>query len=143
RKMIESVEGRQHFTLDDQQIGLVTAHQVLDLGEYLPPGDALPVLLLGDKTVRYGLVVDRFLGEQELVVRALDPRLGKVKDISAAAVMPDQTPVLILDVDDLIRSIENLVSGGRLARVQPESSGDPLRKRQRVLVVEDSLTVRE
>jgi two-component system sensor histidine kinase and response regulator WspE len=127
----------------------VTAHQVLDLGEYLPPGDehhplrGYPVLLLGDKTVRYGLVVDRFLGERELVVRALDPRLGKAKDISAAAVMPDQTPVLILDVDDLIRSIEHLVSGGRLARVEPESSRDPLRKRKRVLVVEDSLTVRE
>ena len=61
--------------------------------------------------------MDRFLGERELVVQPLDARLGKVKDISAAALMPDQSPVLIIDVDDLLRSIENLVSGGRLAHV--------------------------
>ena len=66
-------------------------------------------------------VIDRFLGEHALVVRALDPRLGKVEDISAAALMPDQSPVLIIDVEDLARSIENLVSGGRLAHVSPDS----------------------
>jgi hypothetical protein len=27
----------------------------------------------------YGLVVDRFLGERELVVQPLDPRLGKIR----------------------------------------------------------------
>ena len=35
-------------------------------------------------TTRYGLVVDRFLGERELVVQPLDPRLGKIKDIAPA-----------------------------------------------------------
>ena len=34
------------------------------------------------------------LGERELVVQPLDPRLGKVKDISAAALMEDGAPVL-------------------------------------------------
>ncbi len=33
RGKIESLEGRQHFALDGQRIGLVTAHQVLDCGE--------------------------------------------------------------------------------------------------------------
>ena len=41
------------------------------------------IIVLGDKAARYGLVIDRFLGERELVVRTLDPRLGKVKNISS------------------------------------------------------------
>ena len=101
------------------------------------------MIVLGDKNTRYGLVMDRLLGEGELVVRPLDPRLGKIKDISAAALMSDQSPVLIVDVDDMIRSIENLVSGGRLANVSRGDAAAAAKKRKRVLVVDDSLTVRE
>lgn len=143
RADIESIEGREHFTFGDQQIGLVAAHQVLGLDESHAADGDLPVIVLGDKTTRYGLVIDRFLGERELVVRALDPRLGKVKDISAAALMPDQTPALIIDVDDLLRSIENLVSGGRLAHIWRGAATTAEKTRKRVLVVDDSLTVRE
>jgi two-component system sensor histidine kinase and response regulator WspE len=87
--------------------------------------------------------VDRLLGERELVIRALDPRLGKVKDISAAALTGDQLPVLIIDVEDLVRSIDNLVSGGRLTHVSRNSALHVARKQKCVLVVDDSLTVRE
>jgi two-component system sensor histidine kinase and response regulator WspE len=143
RDSIESIEGREHFRLGDQQIGLLVAHQVLELEESAAANGELSVVVLGDKTARYGLVIDRFLGEQELVVRALDPRLGKLKDISAAALMPDQTPALIIDVDDLLRSIENLISGGRLAHVRRGPTEAAAKARKRVLVVDDSLTVRE
>jgi two-component system sensor histidine kinase and response regulator WspE len=103
----------------------------------------LPVVVLGSHTARYGLVVDRFLGERELVVQPLDPRLGKVKDISAAALMEDGSPVLIVDVDDLIRSIEELVRERPLTLVQHNSLEMIGRKEKRVLAVDDSLTVRE
>jgi two-component system sensor histidine kinase and response regulator WspE len=143
REKIESIEGRENFTLGGQQIGLVAAHQVLGLEEPPPAEGELPVIVLGDQSASYGVVVDRFLGEQELAVRPLDPRLGKVKDISAAALMPDQSPALIIDVDDLLRSIENLVSGGRLAHVGRSAPEAPEKIRKRVLVVDDSITVRE
>src|SRR5260221_7916407 len=106
-------------------------------------GDSLPVVVLGDRASRYGLVVDRFLGERELVVQPLDPRLGKVKDISAAALMEDGSPVLIVDVEDMVRSIEKLAAGGMLARVQRDALEFTPRKQKRVLAVDDSLTVRE
>jgi two-component system sensor histidine kinase and response regulator WspE len=99
--------------------------------------------VLGDKSARYGLLIDRFLGERELVVRTLDPRLGKVKNISSAALMPDGSPVLIVDVDDLKRSIESLASSRHLSRVTSEAGAEALKKRKRVLVVDDSPTVRE
>ena len=143
RERIESAQGRQHFTLGDAQVGLVPAHQILGV-EQAPPLDGdVAVIVLSDKTDRYGLVVDRFLGERELVVRTLDSRLGKVRNISSAAFLPDGSPVLIVDVDDLKRSIENLVSGDRLARVANETGSETLAKRKHVLVVDDSLTVRE
>ena len=142
RDRIESLQGRQHFTLAEEQIGIVPAHQALDL-ENPPPSDGdVSVIVLGGKGARYGLVIDRFLGERELVVRPLDPRVGKLKNISSAALMPDGSPVLIVDVDDLKRSIENLVSG-QLLRVGGQAVAPALKEKKRLLVVDDSLTVRE
>ncbi len=143
RDRIQVLEGRHHFTFGDQQVGLLTAHQVLDCGEPKFNADDLPVVVLGDRSARYGVVVDRFLGERELVVQPLDSRLGKIQDISAAALMEDGSPILIVDVDDMVRSIEKLVSGGTAVQVERTDLKSLPRKRKRVLAVDDSLTVRE
>jgi two-component system, chemotaxis family, sensor histidine kinase and response regulator WspE len=143
RENIEVLESRHHFRFGDQQIGLHTAHQVFDCGDPQLSGDDVPVVVLGDRNARYGLVVDRFLGERELVVQPLDARLGKVQDISAAALMEDGSPVLIVDADDVLRSIEKLVCDGPLTNVQRSGLELAVRKRKRILVVDDSLTVRE
>jgi two-component system sensor histidine kinase and response regulator WspE len=103
----------------------------------------LPVVVLGEQHNRYGLTVDRFLGGRELVVQPLDPRLGKIKDVSAAALMEDGSPVLIVDVEDLVRSMERLAATDRLTRVQRTAADAGQQRRKRVLVVDDSLTVRE
>jgi two-component system sensor histidine kinase and response regulator WspE len=142
RERIELLEGRQHFGLDGARIGLVVAHQVLETREPTHVSDELSVIVLGDSSHAYGLVVDRFLGERELVVQTLDPQLGKIKDIAAGALMPDGSPVLIVDAEDLIRSMDKLVSGGHMSAVTHDASA-VARKRKRVLVVDDSLTVRE
>ena len=51
-----------------------------------------------------------FLGERDLRVSPLDPRLGKVPNISSSSVLEDGWPVLIVDVEDLVRSVDNLLS---------------------------------
>jgi len=141
REQIELLEGRQHFNLDGRSIGLVNAHQLLGGDEPKLAGNELSVIVVSDGGNIYGLVADRFLGERALVVQPLDVRFGKVKDISAGALMEDGSPVLIVDVEDLVRSVEKLVLSGHLSQVQRSVTTD--RKRKRVLVVDDSLTVRE
>jgi two-component system sensor histidine kinase and response regulator WspE len=122
---------------------LLTARQVFDRGESEAVEDHVCVVVLGDRTAHYGLVVDRFLGERELVVQALDPRLGKVRNISAGSLMEDGSPILIVDVDDMICSIEKLISGGQLNQVQRNAAAPAARESKRILAVDDSLTVRE
>lgn len=140
---IEMLEGRPHFRHKDQYVGLVTAHQVLEHGQAGPDGEELPIVVLEDRNNKYGILVDRFLGERELVVQPLDPRLGKVRNISAAALMEDGAPVLIVDVEDLMRSIEKLIEEGALASVRSDPVEALLGRPKRILAVDDSLTVRE
>jgi two-component system, chemotaxis family, sensor histidine kinase and response regulator WspE len=143
REQIETLEGRQLFEFEGRPVGLVDASQVL--GGTPSPASAAPasIIVIGESANSYGLVVDRFLGERELVVRPLDIRLGKVKDIAAAALMEDGSPVLIIDVEDLRQSVEKLISTGRLNKLPQGVDAIPGKTRKRVLVVDDSLTVRE
>ena len=143
RENIRTLEGRQHFPFGEHHIGLVTAHQVLECPPTRSSTDDLPVVILGERNLRYGLVVDRFLGERELVVQPLDPRLGKVTNVNAAALMEDGSPALIVDVEDMVRSIEKLVSAGSLTGIQSGETGAVERRTKRILAVDDSLTVRE
>lgn len=140
---IRSLENRQYVVFDGENVGLVPAAQVLELGESKLEGDELPVIVISDRAHRYGLVVDHLLGEHDLVVQPLDARLGKVPDISASALSDKGTPILIVDVDDLVRSIDNLLSGGRLRKVRRAGREAEVKERKRILVVDDSITVRE
>ncbi|WP_352723726.1 hybrid sensor histidine kinase/response regulator [Mesorhizobium sp. C264A] len=144
RTEINVLQGRPHFRLNDRQIGLVTAREVLDRGEPgSEPNELSVVVVDAGRGDAYGLIVDRFLGERELVIRPLDPRFAKIKDISAAALMEDGSPVLIFDVDDLIRSVEKLASSSGFRALRRAAGGPEASRRKRVLVIDDSLTVRE
>ena len=121
RGEVRSLEHRQFVAVDGRNVGLVLAAQLFDLPADPPAGDDLPVLLMSDATGTYGLIVGAFLGEQDLVVRPLDPRLGKVPNVSAAAILDDGAPVLIADVEDLIRSSDQYIQSGSLRRCDRKS----------------------
>jgi len=137
------LEGRQHFLLDGQAVGLVEACQVLDLPAEERASDQFPVVVASDRSHRFGVVVGSILGERDLEVRPLDPRLGKVADVNSASVLEDGWPVLIFDVEDLVRSIDNMLGGRRLRTLAEAAERVEVRGPRKVLVVDDSITVRE
>jgi two-component system sensor histidine kinase and response regulator WspE len=140
---IECLESRRYFTLDDQSIGLVEATQVLELPASVEPNKTLfPVVVLSDRGHLFGLVVDRFLGERDLDVRPLDPRLGKVPNLGGASLLENGMPVLMFDVEDVVRSIDVLLTGRKLKWSAVELAAQRGRVRH-ILVVDDSITVRE
>jgi len=143
RSDIDTVEDRQYFRFDDDNISLVGIHQVLELDNPPRSEENLFVVVVSDRLNSYGLSVDRFIGEHDLVVRPLDPRLGRIPDISSVAVMLDGSPVLIFDVEDLVRSIDNLLSGRRLRKLETTPHEGKVKRKKRILVVDDSFTVRE
>ncbi|MEM9087875.1 MAG: response regulator [Cyanobacteria bacterium P01_F01_bin.53] len=153
-----------------ENISLVSASQLLALPSIPSDRDDLLVVVLGEPGNRYGICVDKLLEERDLVVRPLDVRLGKVPNITAAALTEKGDPILILDVADVVRTAERLMSGEPLrissrggpkrrfedvaavaaegGGLTPETTGiSQLSRRvaiveKRVLVVDDSMTVR-
>ena len=110
------------------------------------PGDAesgaLAVVSLRTRQRTLGVIVDGFLGEEDVVVQPLDERLGTVPHVSSASVRQSGELVLILDADAMAIDAARRLDEGTL-RGAAAGSEDARRRVHRVLVVEDSLTVRE
>jgi two-component system sensor histidine kinase and response regulator WspE len=140
---IVQVEGRQHFWHEGRHVGLVAASQLLQRPASPGSQQTLKVVVIRERDTIYGVAVERFIGERTLVVLPLDERLGKVQDISAGALLDDGSVVLIVDVEDMLRSVDKLLNTGRLERIARHSNQAVEAPRKRVLVVDDSLTVRE
>jgi two-component system sensor histidine kinase and response regulator WspE len=138
---VHTLENKQFFDHEGEHLGLVAAAQVLELGD-MEHAEEMPVVVIGNGTRRYALVVDKIRGEESLAVQAIDPIFGKMRDISAAALLDDGEPVLILDVPDLLLSVEKLLEEGGLHQLTRADHGGR-RRMKRILVVDDSLTVRE
>ena len=152
---IGSLEHRQFLRVDGQNVGVVLGTQILRIAKRPQASSGngtsnsgseaedLFIVLFSNHNDQYGMLVDGFLGEQDLVVRPLDHRLGKVPNVSAAAVLDDGSPALIVDVDDVRRAIERLLEAGKLERTDESGRKTVAGRKKRVLVVDDSITVRE
>ncbi len=122
-------QGRPTVTLEEGDVPVLDGEQVLELPARARDEAEAHLVLLREGRRRVALRVGRWLGTREIALQNLDQGLGKIPHVFAAGQLDDGTPLLVLDVDDLLRSAEH-------AGPLPEGGG------LRVLVADDSLTVR-
>lgn len=80
---------------------LFTMHQLM--GHPLPEtsnGEALIIILEADGS-RFGLLVDRLLGQQQVVIKSLEHNFRRLDGIAGATIMGDGSVALIVDVEQL------------------------------------------
>ncbi len=139
-EQIHRREGMQYLAIEGLNVGLVPLAELLGLGATRARDDGTDIVVISQDGRRAGFAVDSVLGEFDLATRPLDPRLGRVADLAALALMPDGEPVVLLDTEDLMRGA--LERERALGRLQDPTDGTATRRR-RVLVVDDSISVRE
>ncbi len=141
---VEVVEGHQYAIINGENVGLVAASHILELeqGSQIH-NDYLSIIVITNYDHTYGVVVDEFVDQRELAVQSIDSRLEKVQDISSCALLEDGSTVMIIDVEDMVRTIDQFVKGGRISNLEVVGNEDANGSGKRVLVVDDSPTVRE
>ncbi len=136
---IQDQEGLQYLPLGARNIGLVPLAELLELGSTRVGRERIDLVIAEHQGHAVGFVVDELVGEYDLATRPLDARLGRVADLAAVALLPDGSPVILLDVDDLVRSALTR----QRARLAPANAERPEQRRRRILVADDSISVRE
>ena len=119
---------------------------LLDLGAALGvPGDRAPraavVVRHADRQVAWA--VDRLEGELELVVKDLGPFLGRLPLISGATIDGDGSVLCLVDLRELASAAGRTGAVALPAMAADAATAEPVGRKARVLVVEDSVGVRE
>jgi len=93
---LTDVNNRKAVTIRGEVLGIVDLRELLEM----PPrgeSEILSVLVIHDNERRLGIIVDRLLERQEIVIKSLGSYLGDQKGFSGATIMGDGSVVLILD----------------------------------------------
>ncbi|MFP4660984.1 MAG: chemotaxis protein CheW [Halanaerobiales bacterium] len=101
---IQQVRGQDVMLLRDTTIPLVEGAKKLNLDvEYgrFKELEEIPVVIINSGERQIGLIVDRFLNQQEIVIKSLGDYLVNIKNISGATIVGDGDVALILDVRNI------------------------------------------
>ncbi len=101
---LHSMRGQPVMRLRDSVLPLLNLREVLGEPATDDSGGFAVVVGVGD--VRAGLVVDRLVGQQEIVIKPLDDGYSRGGPFSGATIQEDGTVSLILDVVQLIREAQ-------------------------------------
>ncbi len=140
---LKTLENHQFVEYNGENIGVVAGR---DIFGYPPKGaenNMIPLLIVSDRYNCYAMAVDHFIGEEKIAVRPLDKRLGKLTCINSVAVLDDGSTVLTVDIDDVVRSIDNRIKHNMLHNFTRSETSGSAESSLRILVVDDSITVRE
>jgi two-component system sensor histidine kinase and response regulator WspE len=136
---------RPRLIFGDRAIDLVHGAEIF--GVPAAPGPNVHVLVLTSGSSvsgpSAGLIVDAIAGEEDIIVRPLDRRLGAVPHVAALAIRADGVPIFVLDVDDVARSLDTALTNTTPLSVPVIAARHVEAATRRILVVDDSITVRE
>lgn len=95
------------------------------------------VLILRVDRRRIALVVEELIGQRDVMVMSLGSHLGHVPGIAGATLMPNGSVVLILNPSEIAST-----GMAKLRSTDMVAAAPPARQAHRVMVVDDSLSVR-
>jgi len=136
---IYTIEGKSVLKLREEVLPLVNMADIFEIEKVLEPEKYLYVVILGLGATKIGLIVDRFIGQEEIVIKSLGEFLKGIPGIAGATIRGDGRVTLIIDVGSLMR----LAKETHNKKVVTESLNEAKKKKEKpsdytVMLVDDS-----
>ena len=98
---LHRVDQHEVMQLRDQVLTLVRMSQLVKQGPVALSNKIFVIVVaIGDR--KFGLIVDRLVGEEELVIKALDNDIASTELVSGASILGDGSVVLILNLSAVV-----------------------------------------
>ncbi|MHB8792301.1 MAG: hybrid sensor histidine kinase/response regulator [Thermoleophilia bacterium] len=139
---VQTIGSHRGFFMRDSAVPIIDMLDHLGGGRTSRNGNKTQVVVIETGNFRLGLEVGRLLGEQEVVIKPLGSFLGKLANVAGATILGNGEAVLVLNTNELAREVKKGSRAKTPSRIRKEVR--PVSEiRKTVLVVEDSLVVRE
>lgn len=144
---IKTVENNETVMIDGKIFSAVYLRKVLGIAnannetlanknDALVPPNVAQLLVLVSADQQIAFIVDEILDEYQILVKDMGKQLSRVRNISGAAVLGSGKVVPVINVSDLLKS------ASRIEIAVQESKETGVVKKQKVLVIDDSITSR-
>ncbi|HIQ50896.1 MAG TPA: hybrid sensor histidine kinase/response regulator [Nautiliaceae bacterium] len=136
---IYTIEGKSVLKLREEVLPLVNMADIFEIEKILAPEKYLYVVVLGLGATKVGLIVDRFIGQEEIVIKSLGEFLKGLPGIAGATIRGDGRVTLIVDVGSLMK----LAKKTHNKKVVQDSLKEARKKKEKpsdytVMIVDDS-----
>lgn len=136
---IHSFEGREVLKLRDSVLSLIRLDEIYELQESLD--DDIYVVVVGLAEKRLGFVVNKLVGQEEIVIKSLGEYLSGNEGIAGATIMGDGRVRLIIDVAGVMEIAQKMPR--RFRKKKAEASTQKQSDKVTALIVDDSATDRK
>jgi two-component system chemotaxis sensor kinase CheA len=141
---VRRVEAYEAIEWQGRTIPIVSLANVLERESLAVANSQRIVLVLGFEEHLVGFVLDALEGEREVVVKRMDEFIGRVKNVAGATILSSGQIVVVLHVPQLIASTMGVSPLSLRARLrEPTATEDVAGRTKRLLVVDDSIIVRD
>lgn len=143
KKSIKTIESKNTINYDSQTIGLVRFGDVIGINSSaLQQKEEVfyKALVLQSSNNRMAFIVDEILGEHEGIVKNLGAQLKHINNIAGATMLGDSNIVPVIEVGELIKNAIKNQKASSFETTNANEADDNQKKR--ILIVEDSITVR-
>lgn len=142
RSAVIKVEGHEVIRRQRRTVPLVHLRDILGIDSTSDANGKIPIATLGFSGHRIGLMVDEFVGEQQIVIKTLGSHLKRVDNVAGVTILGAGEIVPILNVPDLMENGRQMT--GLRVRHPGHVEKDVKHKGPgRILICEDSFTTRE
>lgn len=136
---IHSFEGREVLKLRDSVLSLIRLDEIYELQESLD--DDIYVVVVGLAEKRLGFVVNKLVGQEEIVIKSLGDYLSGNEGIAGATIMGDGRVRLIIDVAGVMEIASKMPR--RFRKKKAVAATQKKENKITVLIVDDSATDRK
>ena len=102
---IKTVRSQETYVYGDRVLPIIRLSNVFGVRTESAKDGTLLIVVVQSGNVQVGLVVDKLMGQQEIVIKNLSGVLGDIHGLSGVTILGDGRLALILDTPSLIRSV--------------------------------------
>ncbi|OGP30118.1 MAG: hypothetical protein A2073_07695 [Deltaproteobacteria bacterium GWC2_42_11] len=138
---IFTIEGKKTVILDKQPVSVARLADLLEIRDAQDARqmthDAFPCIFMSIGNEKLGLLIDELLDEQEIVLKPQSLMLKRVRNVSGAAILGTGEVCMILNPQDLIKSVRK-----KEKPIIAERPVEEAKRKKMILLAEDSIVTR-
>lgn len=134
-------DGKNHYIHNGDVIQVYTLSQILELENKPREAEKYTLVIVQSENSSLGIIIEKLIGDQEILHKKLAPPLFKVKNIAGITTLASGEMCLILNMTDILNT---QLSRRTSSAIIPSTRARELEAnaKKRILVVDDSITTR-